>query len=90
MAKQFNTKNNEELLVIRTQDNLSRPLIARICGVSKSLVDCWLSPPHSPLFRVMSDRDLRLLKLETGRAEPAYLDVRETAAKLKRQIKGGA
>ena len=90
MPKLFNTKNNEELLVIRTQDNLSRPLIARICSVSKSLVDCWLAGPGSPLFRVMADRDLRLLKLETGRAEPAYLDVRDTATKLRKQIKGGA
>lgn len=90
MPKSFSTANNEKLLRIRAEYHLSRPLLAQICGVSKSLVDCWLAPPDSPLLRVMADRDLRLLELETGRRDPAYLDVRRTAAKLRRQIKGGA
>lgn len=83
-----NRLNNAELREIRTTLHLERHVIATIAGVSKSLVDSWLVSERSNGFRPMPTKSLRLLKLELGLAQPAYLEVCAAAEKRAAQIKG--
>lgn len=60
-----------ELRQLMQTDNLSRPKIARLAGVSKSTVDAWLSPPDSANFRPLQATHLAHIRAALGKKESA-------------------
>lgn len=54
------------------EPGLTRPMVAKIVGMSRPLVDMWLRPKGSHNYRPMPDRAIRLLEFELGCRRPQY------------------
>jgi DNA-binding transcriptional regulator YiaG len=69
MAKRRDS-TNIELCGIVEREQLTRPQVAEITGMTKACVDQWLRPAESKNYRTMHERYMRLLKWELGLMSP--------------------
>lgn len=76
------TTNAKLVRIMSKEDDLTRELVGKICGVTKACVDMWLRPEGSANWRPMPERSLRLLEFELGTRAPSYTRFQRAELKL--------